>query len=238
MPDPLISIITASLNSGTKLAATVASVAGQSVDYEHLIFDGGSTDGSLLQAETLSAADPRIRVLSQPDHGVYDAMNKAISQAAGRYVYFLGAGDRLRPGSLTAIAGYLPEDPCALVYGNVFAFGRVYDGAFTPWKLTASNICHQSAFFGRRVFELCGTFNLKYPVFADWEFNLRCFAEPQVRKLYAPVLVADFEPGGLSYGGDPVFNRDRLRLIRQHLGLGRWALWSARAKKLLRSYGP
>ena len=238
MPDPLISIITASLNAGTKLAATVASVAGQSVDYEHLIFDGGSTDGSLLQAETLAAADPRIRVLSQPDHGVYDAMNKAIPQAVGRYLYFLGAGDTLRPESLAAIARYLPEDPCALVYGNVFAFGRVYDGAFTPWKLTASNICHQSAFFGRRVFELCGTFSLRYPVFADWEFNLRCFAEPQVRKLYAPVLVADFEPGGLSYGGDPVFNRDRLRLIRQHLGLGRWALWSARAKKLLRSYGP
>ena len=84
MPDPLISIITASLNSGTKLAATVASVAGQSVDYEHLIFDGGSTDGSLLQAETLAAADPRIRVLSQPDHGVYDAMNKAIPHATGR----------------------------------------------------------------------------------------------------------------------------------------------------------
>lgn len=238
MPDPLISIITASLNSGTKLAATVASVAGQSVDYEHLIFDGGSRDGSLSLVETLAAADPRIRVFSQSDHGVYDAMNKAISQAAGRYVYFLGAGDRLRPGSLTAIAGYFPEDPCALVYGNVFAFGRVYDGAFTPWKLTASNICHQSAFFGRRVFELCGTFNLKYPVFADWEFNLRCFAEPKVRKLYAPVIVADFEPGGLSYGGDPVFDRDRLRLIRQHLGLGRWALWSARSKKLLRSFGP
>jgi glycosyltransferase involved in cell wall biosynthesis len=238
MTAPLISVITANFNSGTKLAGTVASVAGQSVDYEHLIFDGGSTDGSLLQAETLSTADPHIRVFSQPDHGVYDAMNKAIPKAAGRYLYFLGAGDIVRPGSLAAIARYLPEDPCALVYGNVFAFGRVYDGAFTPWKLTASNICHQSAFFGRGVFELCGTFNLKYPVFADWEFNLRCFAEPRVRKLHAPVLVADFEPGGLSYRGDPAFNRDRLRLIRQHLGLGRLALWSARARKLLRSYGP
>lgn len=238
MTDPLISIITASLNSGTKLAATVASVAGQSVDYEHLIFDGGSIDGSLSQAETLAAADPRIKVFSQTDDGVYDAMNKAIPQAAGRYLYFLGAGDTLRPESLATIAGYLPEDPCALVYGNVFAFGRVYDGAFTPWKLTACNICHQSAFFGRRVFDVCGTFNLKYRVFADWDFNLRCFADPRVRKLYAPVLVADFEPGGLSYGGDPLFERDRLRLIRQHLGLGRFALWSARARKLLRSYGP
>ena len=137
MPDPLISIITASLNSGAKLAATVASVAGQSVAHEHLIFDGGSTDGSLLQAETLAAADPRVRVFSGTDHGVYDAMNKAIPHAAGRYLYFLGAGDTLRPESLAAIAGYLPEDSSALIYGNVFAFGRVYDGAFTPWKLTA-----------------------------------------------------------------------------------------------------
>lgn len=238
MADPLISIITASLNSGTKLAATIVSVAGQSVDYEHLIYDGGSTDGSFLQAETLAAADRRIRVVSQADAGVYDAMNKAIRQATGRYLYFLGSGDTLRPGSLAAIAGYLPEDSCALVYGDAFAFGRVYDGAFTPRKLTVSNICHQSAFFGRRVFELCGTFNLKYRVFADWEFNLRCFAEPQIRKIYAPVLVADFEPGGLSSGGDSVFERDRLQLIRQHLGLGRVALWSARVGKLLRKYGP
>jgi glycosyltransferase involved in cell wall biosynthesis len=70
MTAPLISVITANFNSGTKLAGTVASVAGQLVDYEHLIFDRGSTDGSLLQAETLSLADPHLRVFSQPDHGV------------------------------------------------------------------------------------------------------------------------------------------------------------------------
>jgi glycosyltransferase involved in cell wall biosynthesis len=232
MQQPLFSIITANLNSGRKLERTVASIIGQPVDYEHLIFDGASSDGSRELGERLAAASDRIRFSSEPDHGVYAAMNKGIAGAAGRYLYFIGAGDTLKPGSLAAIAPHLPEDQCALVYGNVTAFGRTYDGEFTARKLTAANICHQSAFYGRRVFEICGDFNETYRVFADWEFNMRCFGAEKIRKIHVPVLVADFEPGGISCGRDPEFERDRLRLIRGHLGLGRCAYAVARVWKL------
>lgn len=233
MQRPLFSIITANLNSGQALVRTAASIAGQGVDYEHLICDGSSADGSRELGERLAAASGRVRFWSEPDHGVYEAMNRGIASASGRYLYFIGAGDTLKPGSLAAIRRYLPEDPRALVYGNAVALGRIYDGEFSARKLAASNLCHQAVFYGRRVFQICGGYQEKYRVLADWELNLRCFGEERIRKIYAPVLVAEFEPGGISYGGDPAFDRDRLRLVRGHLGLGRCAYHLARAGKAI-----
>src|SRR5437867_11736008 len=152
MNPPLISVITPTFNSGAKIAATVASVLSQKKElYEFLIIDGGSTDGTLAH---LRAQGSALRYLAEPDEGIYDAMNKGIRLTGGRFLYFLGAGDRLLPGMLEAVAAEIRKLPCqgktsrpTLLYGNVdwSSYSRPYDGRFNRFKLLRRNICHQAS---------------------------------------------------------------------------------------------
>src|SRR5690348_3752223 len=102
MNPPLISVITPTLNSGAKIAATVASVLSQKKElYEFLIVDAVSTDDTL---DHVRAHGSALRWVSEPDEGIYDALNKGIRLTSGEFLYFLGAGDRLLPGVLEAVA--------------------------------------------------------------------------------------------------------------------------------------
>jgi glycosyltransferase involved in cell wall biosynthesis len=205
MDPPLISVITPTFNSGAKIAATVASVLAQRKElYEFLVIDGGSTDDSLAH---LRAQGPALRYLSEPDEGIYDAMNKGIRLASGKFLYFLGAGDRLLPDVLEAVAAEIRKLPShrqtsrpTLIYGNVDSshFRRPYDGRFDRFKLFRRNICHQAIFYQRSVFERLGFYNTKYRLLADWEFNIRCFNDRGIRKRYIPLRIADYEGGGES----------------------------------------
>src|SRR3954447_9607435 len=134
---PLISVIIPTFNSGAKIAATVGSVLSQRQGlYELLVIDGGSNDDTLAH---LRAQGPALRYLSEPDEGIYDAMNKGIRLTSGEFLYLLGAGDRLLPGVLEAIAAEIRKLPSqgqasrpTLLYGNVNLSheSRPYDGRF------------------------------------------------------------------------------------------------------------
>ena len=205
MNSPLISVITTTFNSGAKIAATVASVLSQKKElYEFLVIDGGSTDGTL---EHLCAQGSALRWFSEPDEGIYDAMNKGIRLTSGEFLYFLGAGDRLLPGVLEAVAAEIRKLPGqaqtsrpTFLYGNVDLSdcNRPYDGRFNRFKLLRRNICHQAIFYQRSVFERLGFYNTKYRLLADWEFNIRCFNDRGIRKRYVALRVADYEGGGES----------------------------------------
>jgi glycosyltransferase involved in cell wall biosynthesis len=226
---PTFSIITANFNSGEKLAATAASVLSQDADLEYLIMDGASTDRSIEIARQLAHDhSEKIRLISEPDHGVYDAMNKGIGLAIGRYILFLGAGDTLLPGILKRVDTMLPGHDSGFLYGDVNRNGHRYDGEFTWRKLLYCNICHQAIFYGRDVFKRCGQFNLKYPCAADHEFNLRCFGRRAIKKRYIPLIISNFEPGGISSLGDDVLSRDWEGLMLGHLGYWRFSLMIAR----------
>jgi len=202
---PLISVISPTFNSGEKIAATVASVLSQRKDlYEYLVIDGGSTDDTLAH---LRVQGPALRYLSEPDEGIYDAMNKGVRLTSGTFLYFLGAGDRLLPGVLEAVAAEIRKLPGqgrtarpTLLYGNVNLSheSRPYDGRFDRFKLFRRNICHQAIFYQRSVFERLGFYNTKYRLLADWEFNIRCFNDRGIRKRYIPLRIADYEGGGES----------------------------------------
>jgi glycosyltransferase involved in cell wall biosynthesis len=225
MNPPLISVITPTFNSGAKIAATVASVLSQREGlYEFLVIDGGSTDDTLAH---LRAQGPALRYLSEPDEGIYDAMNKGIRLTSGKFLYFLGAGDRLLPGVLEAVAAEIRKLPCqgqtpqpTLLYGNVDWSGssRPFDGRFDRSKLLRHNICHQAIFYQRSVFERLGFYNTRCRFLADWEFNIRCFNDRGIRKRYIPVRIADYEGGGKSTTmPDPAFWAELLRLSRGSL---------------------
>ena len=122
-------IITANYNSGDKLLQTFDSVAGQDLDVEYIVVDGASTDGSREIAQSLKPNGKMfIRVISEPDKGIYEAMNKGVRLAAGRYLYFLGAGDTLLPGVLEEVQRRLPSHDHGFLYGDVIYKGECYDG--------------------------------------------------------------------------------------------------------------
>jgi cellulose synthase/poly-beta-1,6-N-acetylglucosamine synthase-like glycosyltransferase len=99
VPSPLISIITASLNRAPMLAQAIESVERQGFDdYEHIIVDGCSTDGTT----DLLAQHPRLKVIREPDRNVYDALNKGLRAATGSIVVLLNSDDLLAPGALAA----------------------------------------------------------------------------------------------------------------------------------------
>lgn len=213
---PLISIVTVVLNGGTTLERSVLSVINQNyADYEYLILDGGSTDSTL---DIIRKYQDKITCWhSEPDKGPYDAMNKALTLVKGKWVYFLGADDYLTC-DLNEVAEHLKNDSTAY-YGDVYrpVANRRYDGRFSSYKLASRNICHQSIFYPRRVWQKY-SFNMKYPVFADYELNMKCYSDPELSLQYIPLTIAVFhDVGGLSpHQYDSAFEADRMRLIRQH----------------------
>jgi glycosyltransferase involved in cell wall biosynthesis len=205
MNPPLISVITPTFNSGKKIATTIASVLSQRKGlYEYLVVDGASTDDTVAH---LRAQGPALHYVSEPDEGIYDAMNKGIRLSCGKFLYFLGAGDRLLPGVLELVAAEIRKlddhrqtSRPTFLYGNVYSShdGTAYDGRFDRFKLFRRNICHQAIFYQRSVFERLGFYNTKYRSLSDWEFNIRCFSDRGVRKRYIPLRIADYEGGGES----------------------------------------
>ena len=239
---PLYTIITPCFNSGDKIASTINSVLAQRRDlFEYWVIDGGSTDGTV---EVLASYGDNIRWISERANGVCDAMNKGIDRAVGMYLYFLGAGDLLRPGILEHLLDTLPREKPTLVYGNVFwagndpVYGRtVYAGPFDKERII--NLCpnHQSIFYHRSIFEMEGRYDLDYRILADWHLNLKCFGNERIGKVYVDAVVADYEGEGTSSRViDEVFFRRRTLLIGRHLGWRyAWSIVSERPRHWLTS---
>jgi glycosyltransferase involved in cell wall biosynthesis len=218
----LFSVIIPSYNCGRKIEATIASVLSQPAGlYELLVVDGGSTDDTL---DVVRKFAGRLRHVSEKDGGVYDAINKGVRMSRGKYVFILGAGDRLREGVLSRVAGALPRGP-SLVYGDAYLerHGVLMGGALERVDFIRTNICQQAIFYERTVFDLLGGFDLRYNVYADWEFNMRCFADPRLRKVYLGLVVADFEGWGISdMQEDAQFENDFPGLVRKYVGVGHY----------------
>ncbi len=218
MKSKLFSIITPTLNCGEKIERTIQSVWWQGKElFEFIIVDGNSKDDTL---EIIEKYRSGITVISAKDRCVYDAMNKGIDLASGKYLYFLGAGDRLRPFILKNIAGMMPSEELAFVYGNVYwdDEDKIYNGEFTKAKLKDDNICHQAVFYERNIFELVGKFEERFNVYADYVLNMKCFGTDRIRKNYLDVIVANYEGGGLSmHQKDKSFFEERARLIKNYL---------------------
>lgn len=198
MAQKLFSIITPTYNCGAKLARTINSVLSQDGSlYEYLVIDGNSEDETQSEVEQFNG---RIKFVSEPDLGVYDAMNKGIEMARGKYLYFLGAGDTLRANALKNLARLMPDGELAFVYGNVYwedeAF--IYGGEFDKLRLETYNICHQAIFYERTIFDVIGRYELRYRILADYVFNIKCFGNDKIQKTHLDYVVANFEGGGLS----------------------------------------
>jgi glycosyltransferase involved in cell wall biosynthesis len=200
------SIIIPTFNVEKTIRLAIESIIKQTIDiYEIIIIDGASTDNTCAIVTEYQQKHKNIILVSEPDNGIYDAMNKGIEQSSGNWLFFMGADDVLYNETvLQELVESGVFDKNQVVYGNVLIKGnndwakdqQLYDGKFDLNKLLQKNICQQAMFYPRRVFIEYGMFDLKFPVSSDWVFNLKIFSkEPFV---YTDQTIAIFATGGKS----------------------------------------
>ena len=184
MAQPLFSIITITYNAAATLPPTLRSVEQQTyTNYEYIVVDGASTDATLalVEASSLDA-----RVLSEPDKGLYDAMNKGVKMAVGEYLIFLNAGDAFHaPDTLQCVADIIGADRPGVVYGetaivdaerNFIMMRRLRAPETLTWRSFAQGmlVCHQ-AFIARR--DIAPLYDLQYRYSADVDWCIRCMKQ-------------------------------------------------------------
>jgi len=183
MANVKISVVTVVLNAAGSIEKCVASVLGQTYDnIEYLVIDGVSTDGTL---DILARYRDRIDYLvSEPDRGLYHAMNKGIQAATGDYVYFLNSDDMFCDDEVVAdIAAAIARNPSIdLVYGDVL-MGRGTQRERRPQvpmlnreSLCRKGFCHQALFARREILLKTGGFSEEYRIVADGDWLVRALA--------------------------------------------------------------
>jgi glycosyltransferase involved in cell wall biosynthesis len=203
------SVVTPSFNTGKYIEGNIRSIVDQDYyDLEHIVIDGGSSDGTI----NVLKKYPHLKWISEPDKGIYDAMNKGVKMASGEWLYFMGADDVLMPGTLKKISKEVEMTDLHVVYGDVVSsrFNGKYGGEFSELKLFQNNFCHQSIFFRRDVFSIVGNFNLKYASHSDWDHNFRWFMNHRIKHKYIDHVIAEYADGGFSsVNFDDVFAKDK-----------------------------
>lgn len=207
---PKISIITPTYNAAATIEKVILSVANQSYEnIEHLFIDGLSTDNTLSIIKKYQQKFKHIKLFTEKDNGIYDAMNKGIILSKGDWLYFLGADDELFNANIfTELYNEEYLFKPNILYGNVYINGdipwakdkMIYDGPFDLSKLLKKNICHQAILYPAFVIRKIGFYNEKYYITADWEYNIRCYS--QFEFVYIDKVIAIFNSGGKSSIGE------------------------------------
>lgn len=226
-----ISVVTVSFNARKTIGFTIESFLGQHhADKELLVFDGGSTDGT--PEFVASFGSPLIRLVSEPDRGMYDALNKGLRAFSGDAVGGLNADDRFHdPGVLGDVAEALEE--AEIVFGDL-DFVESHDGGKIVRRWRGSGYprsgfrsgwmpAHPTFYVRRAVAEAVGPFDLAYPTAADYDWMLRALELQDFTSRHLPRVMVDMMVGGKSTSGirsSIAHNLEALRSRRRRLGTG------------------
>lgn len=193
------SIITINYNNKDGLRKTIESVIHQTFrDFEYIIIDGGSTDGS---TEVLKEFDKEITYwVSEPDKGVYNAMNKGILQSKGDYLNFMNSGDSFFDNDV--LKNTLPYLTADIVYGRLLYYNLKERSVYlknTPNMLHfyENTLNHQSSFISRILFTN-SLYDEKYRIVSDWKFFMEKIVFENCSFTTMPIIVGYFEGGGIS----------------------------------------
>lgn len=201
---PIFSVITITYNNRaglSKTAKTVLSQTFQRKDFEWIIVDGDSNDGTQDDFQLYDAD----MVISEPDTGLYDAMNKGIESAKGQFIVFMNAGDGFSSRNcLSIIAKRIEETPHVidLIYGDSFEYdckGNYYYKKARPYRTILSGLFthHQAILYSRAALGDL-RYDLKYKIAADYDLTLKFFCEKPRRCEYIDRSLCIFEGGGIS----------------------------------------
>ncbi|MCR5069806.1 MAG: glycosyltransferase [Prevotella sp.] len=205
-----ITIVTTTYNSASTLRDTMESVLAQThKDIEYWVIDGGSEDDTLgLIKEYEPLFDGRMKWISEPDNGLYDALNKGISRATGDVVGILNSDDFYTSHTvLEQVAAGFSDDVDA-VYGDIHFVRpsdldkcvRYYSSKlFRPWALRFGFMpAHPSFYVRREVYGRCGGYAIDYKLAADYDMMVRLFYKEKIRYRYLPVDMVTMRTGGMS----------------------------------------
>lgn len=222
-----ISVITVCYNSALTIKETLESVALQRYkNFEHLIIDGGSKDGTLKIIRAWNGHP--VRLISEFDEGIYDAMNKGVKLATGDVVAFLNADDFYKDANvLGQVAQVMQAERLDALYGDVEFFRpgqrgivarRYNSGRFTTGRLGWGWMpAHPALFVRRALFERYGLFRTDYRIAGDFEFIARVFKHPELRHRHLSESLVRMQLGGISTSGWRAtlqLNREMMRACR------------------------
>jgi len=192
---PLLTIVICTYNAEIHLAECIATIAPQKTSHIKLhIIDGNSTDSTLSIIKSNSSVVDYWR--SEKDSGVYDAMNKSLTNIESGWVLYLGADDRLMPNIASRLIKILQTQPAetTVYYGDVYrpASNTIYDGKFSKIKMMRRNICQQAILYPRAALSKYN-FDTTFPINADHILNINLFFDSSIRKEYIPICISYYE---------------------------------------------
>lgn len=222
---PKISVITVVYNNANGIKRTIDSVA--SLDYrniEYIIIDGNSTDNTtdVIQANSKKVS----KWISEPDCGIYDAMNKGIGMSTGDWLVFMNAGDEFADKDVISyIIPYVNDYD--IIYGSML---RVSDTAQYITKGITSehpdafdfmhgSLGHQASFINRKVFEKTGYYSTEYKLASDAKFFYDAIITNSAKTKYIDKVIAKFSLGGASTANQQLYNNERKAFLIKSLGL-------------------
>lgn len=227
--EPLITVITVCYNSGASLEAAIKSVANQVwPKIEHIVIDGGSTDETLLILERYR--DCFAHVISEPDQGIYDAMNKGLACATGDVICFLNADDQYASsGVLSLVAKEMQLKQVDALLGDVAFFHeknpkkivrRYRSDRFTPERLAWGWMpAHPAMFLSKSVVQRVGKFKIDYRIAGDFDYIARAFHGHNLKYCHMPEVLVHMQTGGASTAGwraKLLLNKEVLRACREN----------------------
>ena len=228
-----ITIITVTYNAESVLQRTLDSVCTQTYkDIEHLIIDGASKDETVQMAESYKAQVPyKVVIRSEPDQGLYDAMNKGLHKATGDYLIFLNAGDALHANDTLETVSQLSSNSPAVIYGDTSIVDS--EGRFLhlrrlrpPKQLTWKSfkqgmlVCHQ-AFYVRTDIAQQEDYDLLYRHSADVDWCIRVMKRAEQQHLplvNTNAILADFMEGGNTTQNHRASLKERYQVMCHHYG--------------------
>ena len=210
------SIITINYNNTDVLKRTIKSVISQtSKDFEYIIIDGGSTDGSV---DIIKQYATHIRYwISEKDKGVYNAMNKGVAQAHGDYCIFMNSGDCFHSSDVLDIVNEYQEDIiCGKVLkGNAKSPSGLWKSTITLVDLMRGSLPHQAMFIKRELL-LKHPYDERYKILSDWKFCIETIVFDNCSFRSCNIIVADYDTSGISTNSNGLLPKER-ELILQEL---------------------
>ena len=227
-----ISIITITYNSEKTLPRALDSVQSQSYgEIEHIIVDGASTDGTKAMIEAYAKTHQNVRWISEPDEGIYNALNKGIRMATGDVIGFMHSDDVFfSPDSVAQIAAAFADETVDVVYGDLqYCNGdkvtrRWVSNAFDPKALKFGWMPpHPTVYVRKKVYEQVGPYDEWFRISADYDMILRIFTAGY-KSQYIPKVLVAMETGGASNRNTKArlskTQEDFIVLKKNHVGAG------------------
>lgn len=224
-----ITVITVAFNAASTIADTLESVASQTYHHvEHVVVDGASTDGTMAVIERHGKHVARL--VSEPDRGIYDAMNKGLRLATGEVIGFLNADDVYAdPDVLARVSAIMEAEKLDALFGDADFVSpdrpdrpvrRYCSERFRPDRIAWGWMpAHPTLFLRRHVYERFGVFRTDYRIAGDFELVARIFHGGTLRYRHVPEVLVRMRTGGISTGGwrsTLQLNREVLRACREN----------------------